>query len=363
MKKSLVALAIAGAFSGAAFAQSSVSLYGIIDGGYQYNDYDRSGAVSGGGIESGIRNGSRWGLRGSEDLGGGLKAIFQLENGYSHDTGTLGQGGRMWGRQGFVGFDSPYGMLALGRFAMIGSGTGSVDIFSAIDPFYTGYGMAALGSTFTEAGSVRVDNAVYYRTPKWQGLQGSWMHSFNTNGAETGAPSNNQRMDDFGVSYGWGPLYAAVTYSITRFPDASDFDDEKLLQIGATYDLKFVKLHAAFADEKAPRSAFASAVGNTADGVDAQAWMVGATIPFGGGDSAFKLSYQDRNGDSKTIGADHFNADRTVYNIGYEYFLSKRTIAWIYSSFSDGDKTLQKGTAATDFANRNQYAIGMTHFF
>jgi predicted porin len=91
--------------------------------------------------------------------------------------------------------------------------------------------------------------------------------------------------------------------------------------------------------------------------------MVGATIPFGGGDSAFKLSYQDRNGDSKTIGATHYNADRTVYNIGYEYFLSKRTIAWIYSSFSDGDKTLQKGTAATDFANRNQYAIGMTHFF
>ncbi len=362
MKKTLVALAIAGAFSGAAFAQSSVTLYGIADVGVTYNDPDRAGAQSRTGIDSGIRNGSRWGLRGAEDLGSGLKAIFQLENGYQVDTGTINQGGRMFGRQAYVGLDGAFGTAALGRFALLGSGTGAFDMFSDIDPFYTGYGQAALGSTFTEAGSVRVDNAFLYRTPKISGFQAGWIHSMNFNGSEAAGNSNNTRVDDLAASFGYGPFYGVVTYSITKFPTAAVTPkDEKLLQIGATYDLQVVKLHAAYGDEKNVRSAFASAVGATADGSDARAWMVGATIPFGGNGSAFKVSYQDRDGKPNSVSA--ANADRKVYNLGYEYFLSKRSVVWIYGSKSEGKNTLATGTAATDFANNKQYAFGMTHFF
>lgn len=122
MKKSLLALGVLGAFAGAAHAQSSVTLYGIIDAGVQYV------SKTGGNLSStattaknfqfanGNLQGSRWGLKGAEDLGGGLKAIFVLENGFSLGNGTLGQNGRMFGRQAYVGLSSATaGTLTIGR--------------------------------------------------------------------------------------------------------------------------------------------------------------------------------------------------------------------------------------------------------
>jgi GBP family porin len=363
MKKTLVALAIAGAFSGAAFAQSSVTLYGIADVNFQVTDFDRSGVSNVTGINSGHRNGSRWGLRGSEDLGGGLNAIFQLEGGYSVDTGTLGQGGRLFGRQAYVGLRGAFGTVALGRFATLGSGTGAFDMFSDIDPFYTGYGTASLASTFSEAGALRVDNAFLYRTPNISGFQAGYLHSFNTNGGEAAGNSNNTRLDNFGVNFGAGPFYGAITYSIAKFPTSTGFKDQKMLQIGATYDLKVVKLHAAYDNETAARSALQSAIGGTADGTDANAWMLGVSVPFGPNNSKFMASYQKRDGKSQTIGTTSFNADRKVYGIGYEYFMSKRTVLHGTIAVSDGSNTLQEGTAATDFANKKEYTVGVTHFF
>src|SRR5512141_1736497 len=116
MKKSLVALALMGAFSGAAFAQSNVTLYGILDVNIQRNDPKEGtcyATVSGvgtpvscgttTGINGGHQSGNRWGVRGSEALGGGLNAIFTLESGFNIDTGTSGQGGRLFGRQAWAG--------------------------------------------------------------------------------------------------------------------------------------------------------------------------------------------------------------------------------------------------------------------
>ena len=84
-----------------AMAQSSVTLYGLIDEGLNYTS--NTGGHSNIQMESGFAQGSRWGLKGSEDLGGGNKAIFQLENGFDVNSGKLGQGGRMFGRQAYVG--------------------------------------------------------------------------------------------------------------------------------------------------------------------------------------------------------------------------------------------------------------------
>ena len=92
MKKNLIALAILGAFSGAALAQSNVTLYGIIDVGYQYSDPDATGVSSIQGIKSGIQSGSRWGIRGSEALSPNLNAVFTLEGGIDVSTGQSLQG-------------------------------------------------------------------------------------------------------------------------------------------------------------------------------------------------------------------------------------------------------------------------------
>jgi len=114
MKKTLMVAALSGVFATAAHAQSSVTLYGLIDAGLTYtNNQNGSHNFK---MTSGAVNGSRWGLRGSEDLGGGLKAIFTLENGFSIANGTLGQQGREFGRQAFVGLSSnQFGTVTLGR--------------------------------------------------------------------------------------------------------------------------------------------------------------------------------------------------------------------------------------------------------
>src|SRR6201992_3012784 len=104
MTKTLMVAARTGVFAPAAHAQSSVTLYGIIDAGLTYTN--NQGGSHNFKETSGSINGSRWGMRGSEDLGGGLKAIFTLENGFNITNGTLGQGGREFGRQAFVGLSS-----------------------------------------------------------------------------------------------------------------------------------------------------------------------------------------------------------------------------------------------------------------
>src|SRR5689334_13059243 len=113
MKKSLLALVALGAFAGAAHAQSTVTLYGISDEGFMFNNNAKGKHLYS--MASGVMQGSRWGLRGTEDLGGGLKAVFVLENGFDVNTGALKQGGLEFGRQAYVGLSSGFGTVTLGR--------------------------------------------------------------------------------------------------------------------------------------------------------------------------------------------------------------------------------------------------------
>src|SRR5581483_7613498 len=107
------ALAIGGCLCAAAHAQSSVTLYGLIDNGLSYvsNQRGHSAVLA----STGNIVGDRWGVTGSEDLGGGLKAIFRLENGFTGTNGTLQQGGRLFGRQAWVGMSNAYGAVTMGR--------------------------------------------------------------------------------------------------------------------------------------------------------------------------------------------------------------------------------------------------------
>lgn len=110
MKKSLIALSVLAAVAGTAQAQSSVTIYGVVDMALQHqNTGDPAGSTLG--LDSGIQSGSRLGFKGSEDLGGGLKANFQLEMGINADTGSSAQGGRAFGRQAFVGLSGNFGAV------------------------------------------------------------------------------------------------------------------------------------------------------------------------------------------------------------------------------------------------------------
>jgi predicted porin len=224
MKKSLLALAALGAFASAAHAQSSVTLYGIIDAGLTYvnSDYTvkSSGAFTGGSLfamQSGILQGSRWGLKGSEDLGGGLKTVFQLENGFNVFSGALGQGSRMFGRQAYVGLSSgSWGTVTVGRQ------------YDTIDDYVQPATMNGnWGAYFSHAGDIdnsdnayRVSNSVKYASPSFNGLTFGGMYAF---GGVAGAFGEDS-MFGIGAAYTAGPVYLTAAYEYNRNPSTAFTD-------------------------------------------------------------------------------------------------------------------------------------------
>lgn len=139
-KKSLAAVALLGAFAGSAFA-ADVTLYGVVDEGFLYTHKDTdvagSDAVDKLELKSGIQAGSRWGLKGTEDLGNGLKVGFILESGFNADDGTQGVSGTMFNREASLSVMGPFGQLSLGKIGAITQGTSSWGKVGAVSAFGT----------------------------------------------------------------------------------------------------------------------------------------------------------------------------------------------------------------------------------
>ncbi|AWU98351.1 porin [Burkholderia sp. JP2-270] len=209
MKKSLLALVALGAFAGAAHAQSSVTLYGIIDEGLLFNN--NAGGKHLYSMASGVMQGSRFGLRGTEDLGGGLKAIFTLENGFDVNSGKLGQGGLMFGRQAYVGLSSQYGTVTLGR--QYDSVVDFVGPLEAGDQ-WGGYIAAHPGDLDNFNNAYRVNNAVKFTSQSFGGFTFGGLYSF---GGQAGQFSKNQ-VWSLGAGYNNGPLVLGVGYLNARTP-------------------------------------------------------------------------------------------------------------------------------------------------
>lgn len=205
MKKSLFTLAALGSFAGAAHAQNSVTLYGLIDAGITYTS--NQGGHSNFQETSGGVNGSRWGLRGSEDLGSGLKAIFTLESGFSITNGSSGQGGREFGRQAFVGLSSDqYGAVTLGR-----QYDSVVDYLGPLSLTGTSSGGTHAAHPYDNDNldnSFRISNSVKYQSVNYGGLKFGGLYGFSN---QSGGFANN-RAYSLGASYNYGPLNVAAGY-------------------------------------------------------------------------------------------------------------------------------------------------------
>jgi len=182
-----------------AMAQSSVTLYGLIDSGIEYANNVGSGSKVG--FASGTLSGSRWGLKGSEDLGGGLAAIFQIENGFNAGTGAIAQNGQEFGRQAYVGLASKqYGSVTLGR-----------QYDPVVDLVQPLTGDNLFGSVFTTPGdvdnndnSLRFNNSIKYISPVFYGLQAEGMYSL---GGVAGSVST-------GSAYSGALLYTIAGFNV-----------------------------------------------------------------------------------------------------------------------------------------------------
>jgi len=346
MKHWALATVVAAA-AGSACAQSNVTIYGLFDVGGQLEDSSAGKTVK---VVSGGRSGSRLGFRGSEDLGGGLSAIWVGESGLNLDTGGLGQGGRFFGRQVYVGLKGGFGTLVAGRVATFGAGTGNFDMFGEVDPLATAFGIAGVGSTMSSATGLRVDNTILYQTPDIQGFQAGVLHSLQAVNNEVPGRGNNMYLTGLGAKYAGGPLYAAVTYEQANNPTGGK--DEKHLQVGAAWDFKVIRLHAAYARETGLFSTDLN-ISGTKNGAGAKAWMAGITAPVGNG--IIRSSYQKRDGEE--VGGE--NRDLRVISLAYEYFFSKRTSAYAVVADSDGKGTLDNVPAY----DRRQYTVGLMHKF
>ncbi|WP_051156847.1 porin [Paraburkholderia phenoliruptrix] len=227
-------------FATVAHAQSSVTLYGVIDEGIDY--VNNSGGHTLWRMRDGTYDGmfgSRWGLRGSEDLGGGLSAIFKLENGFSLENGQLRQGGLEFGRQAYVGLShANYGTFTVGR-----QYDSVVDFLQPVTApgTFGGYYWHS-GDIDNTANSFRVNNSVKYASPNFAGLQVGGMYSFtNTNAPGRGTTG----MWSLGATYSVSDLTVAGVYEYAKdpavlFADGNFVSNTTGAAIGATGPFSYV---------------------------------------------------------------------------------------------------------------------------
>jgi len=381
MKKTLLAAALLAGFAGVAQAQNtSVTLYGIIDVGLGYNKIKvpNAGSRSSIGMRNGVQSGSRWGLRGSEDLGDGLRAVFQLENGFSLGNGRIAQGGRLFGRQATLGLASDsWGQLDFGRQTNVGS-----KYFGSIDPFAAAFTQSNLGHGIGSVNTRRLSNMVMYRTPDIAGFQFGIGYSFNTEGRSGAVPANprtavpsggfktrdNVRSLTAGLRYLNGPLNVAASYDQARDSDqnraASRGAKPKVYAIGAAYDFEVVKVAAAYgrtSDGWLNGQNALDGAGNFggvaeevfAKGFRANSYMLGLTAPIADGSKVFTSWQRIKPKNTRLTGDDETS---NVYSVGYTYDFSKRTNLYAYTSYVT-DYAFLDGVKST------AVAVGLRHRF
>ena len=381
MKKTLLAAALLAGFAGAAQAETSVTLYGIIDIGVGYQSirgggFDKESKV---GLVNGVQNGSRWGLRGTEDLGDGLRAVFTLESGFNSSNGNSAQGGRLFGRQATVGLASnAWGQLDFGRQTNIAS-----KFFGSIDPFGEGFNLANIGTAFSSSNTTRYDNMVLYQTPVFSGFQAGAGYSFNVDdnsSNQTGFRTNeNQRAITTGLRYVNGPINLAAAYdqlnrSAADITGTNTGDRIRAWLVGGSYDFEVVKLALAYGQTRdgwiqasgivGPWSSSAPAglPGNLTsnayrDGLKVSSYMVGLSAPIGGSTSVFgSWLRMDPNNDSFYVGDTGNDATTNVFSLGMTYDLSKRTNLYAAGTYA-------KDYAFVDGLKSTLVSVGVRHRF
>jgi len=323
MKKSLVSIAVLGALSSAAYAQSNVTIYGIVDAGI----VSERGGVAGTAekLTSGVASASRIGFKGTEDLGGGLSAIFTLETGFRTDTGALDNANnQLFNRQSFVGLSSKEaGTLTLGRQYTPYYET----LRDVADPFALGLAGTAKNLFPVAGDQTRTSNSIVYQTPVFQGFKGEVSYTL---GEQAGNATTGREYGVF-VEYANGPLNTRVAYN-ARNNDTATVTTNGLghnTLVAVNYDFQVAKAYFAYGKDKGLNSAalnqpVQSFTGSsTVASQDSTDLLVGATVPVTGTNGTVIASYIKKN--DKEIA----NRDANQWAVGYTYALSKRTSTYV----------------------------------
>lgn len=341
--RALVLAALAG-LTVTAHAETSVTLYGLIDQGLSFQKISGSGTRTG--LDSGLANQSRFGLRGTENLGGGYQATFRLEGGISGVDGRSEQG-RLYGRQATVGIEGEAGGITLGRQEVLGRAWGA----PVASPFGVSWSENAAGTTFGydqgDFGSGgRMDNTVLYESPTLNGFQAAIGYSFAVDPGEFRTDRNN-RVVTSGLRYADGPLELVATYDMLRPAEGSSTATRRTrnLEIGAAYDFDIVKVHAGFNDQRGLNQ---SSTENFVEAGhhDDRVYTAGVSVPVGSIGEVL-ASYQ------------HATQSKTrVSGVAYRRSLSKRTFAYVLANYVDA---IDHDTG--DARDQRRLSVGLQHKF
>jgi predicted porin len=355
-KKNLVAVAALMAVAGAAQAQSSVKLYGYVEGAvgsFETAHARNAGSTRSTQVSSGNMMTSFIGFSGSEDLGGGLKAEFALETFLANDTGANlpNNHGGFWGRASNVALSGGFGKVAIGQYdnPLFTSGYlynpfGSSMSFSPTMRHYSYLGQTGGAGVGFDTGWI---NSLTYESPVISGFQALAQYAPKES---TAAGAKNSYT--VAASYNAGPLSAMLTYvDAGKTASTAWTAKEKVWSVGASYDFGVLKGFAQFTNVKEDDSVAVAPNGATTAN-KSKIYQVGVSVPVT--DKASVLaSYGELK--NKVNGASVDTKDR-VLSLGIDYALSKRT--GVYAVFSNNAQTK---TALNE--SGQTYAVGVKHSF
>jgi len=348
--KKVMLMAAVGALPGLAAAQSSVTLYGLMDAGVTYTNRVESGGTHGATVQftSGSSQGDRWGMRGTEDIGGNQSVQYVLESGYQLSNGALGQGGLEFGRQAYVGLSGPWGALTLGRqYDFIGDQMPAYAVASNTPAGLLAWSLPAYAaggySLDNRVWGDQVNNAVKYVTPVLAGFSAGAMFGFG------GTPGSVARgsASSFIVNFEHGGFAASVGYfgqhDVTGGGNLSEW------AAGAAYNLGAVRMFGLLTDVRL-------SAGNQPRATTADAGVSYNVTPFlvlGGG-----AQFQKRNNDLGSA---------NQFTLSADYLLSKRTDVYAVAALAHDHAFGAQVQAAlgdpSGSSSQAAFRIGMRHRF
>lgn len=374
MKKTAFALAALGLIaSTAAQAQSSVTIYGIVDADVSYmSNVAKTGGGNGSrfGIDSGTFSSSRIGFKGVEDLGGGLKALFVLENGFNVDDGSMNSSGTLFDRKSIVGLSGSFGTVTVGRQADYLDDIGSK--YTSAQTFGSNGQKGAHAGNIDRTSTGRDNNSVRYDTNNLSGFTGSLYYSFGEVAGQTSAGQG------FGIggNYANGPFGIGAAYYQSKLSAASGQYSAgdtglKTFTIGTSYQFGPAKLYGAWSLGKRPTAANQTArlaTVNTAS----KANIFDLGVDYGLSNNLHLLAsviYGRLDFNRAATSTFSTKGRTTQFNLGVDYFLSKRTDVYAMWSNLRVSDIVNPGVindrnfASADDSTQNVLRVGVRHKF
>lgn len=386
MKKTLLALGLASVMAAPAMA-ADVEIYGLIDEGltYLHTDSDTAGIDDTDQLkmDHGLTFGSRWGIRGTEDLGNGLKVGFTLESGIEPDTGKADskQGGRLFGREASLNVSGNFGTVRMGRMPIFGSVLGADGLFRALDPMNANYTDAMGSGLYSASMWTRVDNAISYRSPTFNGFTAYAMYSFQNDANQAGAVEGKSSSDRYGslaLRYKGGAFEGVFVADTTNWANVKGNkdteDDGYTFTLGGNYTfengLKVIGWAQYWNNQNLQVRSGVSANALTefmkkVNGVEIKrygygfvdGWGAGLGInyPVLGGTAKAAVYYRDMD-NTKDV-----DFTRYGFGAGYDYPLSKRTVLYGLTGWTQ--EKIEATGQDTVKPSGYQLSVGLVHRF